>query len=48
MGEMTIEGTSVQNATIPTQNAEWVSSHAIQSVAMRCTQDPVQHTMLPE
>jgi hypothetical protein len=48
MGEMTTDGTKVQNAMMDTHSTEWVSSHASQSVAIRCTHDPVQHTTLPE
>ena len=48
MGETTTEGTKVQNAMTPTHSVECVSCHANQSVAIRCTQEPVQHTTLPE
>ena len=48
MGEITTDGARLQNAMIATHSAEWVSSHASQSVAMRWIHDPVQHTMLPE
>ena len=48
MGDTITDGTRLQNAITPTHKAECVSSHAIQSVAIRCTHDPVQHTTLPE
>jgi hypothetical protein len=38
----------LQNAMTPTHNVECVNSHAIQSVAIRCTHEPVQQTTLPE
>ena len=48
IGETTTDGTRLQNAMTPTHSVEWVSSHASQSVAIRCTHEPVQHTTLPE
>ena len=48
MGEITTDGTRLQNAITATHITEWVSCHANQSVAIRWIQDPVQHTTLPE
>ncbi len=48
IGDTMTDGARLQNAMIATHNAECVSSHASQSVAMRWIQDPVQQTMLPE
>ena len=46
MGETMTDGNSPQNTSTPTQAGEWVSSHASQSTAMRCTHNPVQHRVL--
>ena len=48
MGETMTDGARLQNAMTPTHSVECVRVQAIQSVAIRCTQDPVQHTTLPE
>jgi hypothetical protein len=47
-GDITTDGTRLQNAITPTHNVECVRVQAIQSVAIRCTHEPVQHTTLPE